>query len=79
MADIIDEASEWEDELRQQALRRRKPNGPSPTGHCLNAECGEKLPVGHRWCDANCRERYERQLQVRLDQMGKYYDENNDN
>lgn len=75
MADIIDEAGEWEEELRAQAMRLRRPNGPSPTGFCLNAECEEALPVGQRWCDADCRDRYYRQLQVKLDKMGKYYDE----
>lgn len=75
MADIIDEAAEWEEELRARALKLRKPNGPSPTGHCLNPDCDEELALGVRWCDADCRDRYHRWLQVRLDKMGKYYDE----
>ncbi|HJW82419.1 MAG TPA: hypothetical protein VJ396_09265 [Acidiferrobacterales bacterium] len=80
MSDIIDEAGEWEEELRDQALRRRKPNGPAATGFCLNEECCEVLLVGRRWCNAEHRDRYYRQLQVRLDKMGRYYDEeNNDN
>lgn len=73
--DITDEATEWEQELRDQALGRRKPNGPAPTGFCLDIGCGEALPVGQRWCNAECRDRYYRQLQVRIDAMGKYYDE----
>ena len=79
MADIIDEAGEWEEELRDQALRRRKPNGPAATGFCLNEECCEVLPAKQRWCDSGCRDRYHRQLQVRLDKMGRYYDEDQGN
>lgn len=73
--DIIDEASDREEELRQRALGNRKPNGPAPTGVCLNVECGEPVPVGHRWCGPNCRSRYERQVQVQVDKLGKYYDD----
>lgn len=75
MADIIDEAGEWEEELREQALKRRKPNGPAPTGRCLDEGCEEELPVGQRWCSAEHRDNYYRQLRVKLDKMGKYYDE----
>lgn len=75
MTDIIDDASEWEEELRQRALSLRKPNGPGPTGVCLNVECGIELPAGQRWCSTDCRDRYYRRLQVELDKMGRYYDE----
>lgn len=75
MADITDEATAWEEELRDQALKRRKPNGPAPTGFCLNEECEDAVPVGQRWCCADCRDRYYRALQVKLDKMGRYYDE----
>lgn len=75
MADIIDEAGEWEEELRRQALDRRRPNGPAATGRCLDPTCDEEQPVGQRWCNADCRDRYYRQLQVKLDQLGKYYDD----
>ena len=75
MADIIDEASEWEEELRQRALEKRKPNGPVATGRCLDSTCDEPLPNEQRWCDATCRDRYHRQVQVVLDGRGKYYDQ----
>ena len=74
MADIIDEAGDREEELRQQALGLRKPVGPTPTGRCLDPACDEELAPGARWCDADCRCRYYRQLQVTLDKLGKYYD-----
>lgn len=79
MTDIVDDAQEREEELRALALSLRKPNGPAPTGACLNEECGEPLPVGQRWCGPECRERYHRQLQVKLDKMGRYYDEEGEN
>lgn len=75
MSDIIDEAAEWEEELREQALKQRKPNGPAPTGYCLDEGCAEELPAGMRWCNAEHRDNYYRQLRVKLDKMGKYYDE----
>ena len=75
MTDIVDDAHEREEELRALALKVRKPNGPAPTGFCLNAECEEPVPVGQRWCDADCRDRYYRAVQVRLDKLGRYYDE----
>lgn len=31
---------------------QRKPEGPKATGRCLN--CDKKLPLTHRWCDAEC-------------------------
>ncbi|PZQ21150.1 MAG: hypothetical protein DI569_12860 [Sphingopyxis macrogoltabida] len=54
MADIIDRAAELEEMNRADALARRKPDGPPATGHCLN--CGEPMPEGRRWCDADCRD-----------------------
>lgn len=54
MADIIDRAAELEELARADALARRKPEGPPETGHCLN--CGEPMPAGRRWCDADCRD-----------------------
>lgn len=40
------------------ALKVRKPEGPLPTGFCYN--CVEPLPDGHRWCDADCRDDWEK-------------------
>ena len=48
-----DRASEQEQMARDALLTLRKPEGPTPSGHCLN--CGEDLPAGVRWCDADCR------------------------
>lgn len=58
MADIIDMASEVEEIERRAALSRRQPEGPAATGECHN--CGEPMPDGRRWCDADCRDDWQR-------------------
>lgn len=40
--------------------KSRKPEGPKPTGYCLN--CGETLQPGQRWCDADCLEDWEKNV-----------------
>lgn len=30
------------------------------TGYCLSALCGDEVPPGRRWCDAECRDDWER-------------------
>lgn len=56
--DEFDLASQHEELRREIALRYRKPAGPAPTGLCLY--CEAELPAEHRWCDAACREDWER-------------------
>lgn len=58
MADILDQASELEAMLNNAAAQFRKPTGPAATGRCLH--CGEPLPNGLRWCDATCRDDFEK-------------------
>lgn len=53
-----DKASEREEQHRESALARRKPSGPAPTGECHN--CGESLAGDLRFCDADCRDDFER-------------------
>ena len=57
MPDLFDLATEREEMDRDIALRVRKPEGPKPTGHCL--WCGEPTEDGWRWCDGNCRNRWQ--------------------
>lgn len=52
-----DLASDRERIAREDALRKRKPNGPESTGFCLN--CNARLAGGRRWCDPECREDWE--------------------
>lgn len=60
MADIIDDAQARNEAHLERALKRRKPEGPKATGFCLNPVCELDLPDGQRWCDADCRDEWER-------------------
>lgn len=73
MADIIDDANKLAEHQREQALKRRKPEGPPPCGYCHN--CNEPLTTGLRWCDLDCRADWERLQRVKADKAGRYYDE----
>lgn len=53
MADEIDKANDYAEIAREDAMAKRKPEGPVATGECLY--CGERLPKPMRWCDASCR------------------------
>lgn len=58
--DIADKAQqhiEREHALALAAARSRK-TGPEATGECL--WCGEPLDDDRRWCDAGCRDDWER-------------------
>lgn len=55
-ADLTDKLMERE---LAALLRLRRQGGPAPSGHCL--WCGEPLPSGRRWCNADCRDAWERE------------------
>lgn len=55
--DDSDRATNFEELRRQIAMHTPKPEGPAPTGYCLN--CGETVLPGHRWCNTDCREDWE--------------------
>lgn len=62
--DIYDRATEREEQDRELALKRLRPEAPAATGPCLF--CGDELPPGQpgqpapRWCDCYCRDDWER-------------------
>lgn len=58
MSDDIDKASELSELMDKVALQYRRAAGPLATGFCLS--CGEELKKGQRWCDADCRDDFER-------------------
>ena len=59
MADDVDLASEREERYRAEALAAWREEGPKATGFCLC--CGEPLlEDGRRFCDAFCRDGWER-------------------
>lgn len=58
ISDLSDLATAFEGKYLESALSERKPNAPKPCGHCLN--CEAPLPEGRRWCDADCRDDWEK-------------------
>lgn len=59
LPDKNDQATEQEALRRDAALAQRKPEGPPPTGECLI--CGAPLKDGRRWCNAHCRDDWQRE------------------
>lgn len=58
MADAIDQGCAREALDREMALRVRRHEGPVACGVCHN--CGESVEPPLRWCDAQCRDDWER-------------------
>ncbi len=58
MADVIDQANDRAERDTALAAQQRKPVGPEWAGYCHN--CGKDLPWPARWCDADCRDDWER-------------------
>lgn len=38
--------------------------GPAATGYCLDPHCGAALVPGQRWCNAECRDAYEKSRRI---------------
>lgn len=49
---------EQETDIALRQARAAAASLPEPTGVCLN--CCDAVPDGHRWCDADCRDDWER-------------------
>lgn len=58
IADPLDRAATETEYTIAVALSARKPEGPVADGACHN--CGEEVPDGLRWCNAQCRDDWER-------------------
>jgi hypothetical protein len=56
--DEIDRADAEVERSLAEAIRKRRPPGPAPTGLCLY--CEEVVDDDSRWCDIECRELWER-------------------
>lgn len=56
--DSMDQAAELEELDRSLALSRRAPAGPAAKGECYF--CEEKLTDDRRWCDAECRDEWQK-------------------
>jgi len=59
LPDENDQATELESQLREAALARREPEGPPSCGACYY--CGAPLKDGRRFCDAYCRDDWQRE------------------
>jgi hypothetical protein len=57
MDDNLDRANDEAEIGLAQALKLRKPEGPSPTGRCL--WCDEITGETQRWCESWCRDQWE--------------------
>lgn len=60
--DEIDQTQEREEHMlaaRIEAARRAAADGPQASGECHF--CGEAVADGRRWCDAECRDLWQRQ------------------
>jgi hypothetical protein len=67
--DAFDRASENETRERDASIARHRVYQPLPDiGACYN--CGEELRVGQRFCDADCRNDYEKLQKGRRDGTG---------
>ena len=62
MADIVDLGNDRAEEMLQDALNTRKREHLPPKGRCYN--CDESVPVPHRFCDADCRDDWEKRNKV---------------
>lgn len=58
--DDIDRANDEAEQRLADVLRSRRPAGPVADGQCHH--CDEPVASGLRWCNAQCRDGWEREL-----------------
>jgi|GEM_PF-1079367 len=58
IADPLDRAAAETERAVEAALTFRQPEGPAADGECHN--CGETVAPGLRWCNAACRDDWEK-------------------
>jgi len=64
MADLLDQASEIQALLEEAQIQNiRNQVVPTGGGHCLN--CDEQLAPTHSFCDADCRQDYEKRQRMK--------------
>jgi hypothetical protein len=62
IADPLDRAAAETESMIAAAVTFRKPSGPEANGECHN--CGADLVVGLRWCNAACRDDWEKEQEI---------------
>lgn len=70
MPDDIDAAMALEERFHEltlaNALEQTKVRtGPVPNGSCHNPRCGDDVPEGHIFCNAECRDTWEQLRKLR--------------
>jgi hypothetical protein len=59
MSDEADRAAQEVERELAEAMRKRRPPGPQPTGRCHY--CDELVGEHQRWCSIDCREGWEKE------------------
>ena len=72
MSDEVDRGNDRAEEILEDALKVRRPEGPPPCGYCYN--CSEFVGPEERWCGIECRDDYEKMIRMRK-QRGEVGDE----
>lgn len=62
IADPLDRAAAETESMINAAVSFRKPEGPVANGECHN--CGAGLHPGQRWCNAACRDDWEKEQEI---------------
>jgi len=62
IADPLDRAAAESENMLSAALSVRKPTGPVANGECHF--CFAPVADGHRWCDADCRDSWEKEQKL---------------
>lgn len=70
MPDDIDASVALEERFHAMNLERASAmskvrTGPVPNGTCYNPRCGDDVPEGRAFCDADCRDTWEQMRKLR--------------
>lgn len=64
MSDSIDKACDLADFMLEANLTHRKDVPVDNTGNGFCWQCDEPVPPLHRWCDANCRDDWQKENKI---------------
>ena len=74
--DIVDQANAISEVYTRAAVSTRKPEGPKATGYCL--WCEDPVESPRRWCDADCRDQWEKHPHLRTPVVDPLADDDED-
>lgn len=65
MVDEVDAANEIVSKMEDIAVSlSRSYKGPEATGYCISPECGKKLEFPQRFCNAECRDAWQKSRRI---------------